>query len=483
MPMDDITQAVLARDEVVRVPARRPRRSTAPRRASASTPTSTSCGRRSATRSTARSSTRSTRSCARSSASPSTSSIAQAATRGRARHLRLEPQEPHRLPGRAAGARRQRHPAADHRRRHQPVRRPARPAPPARHRRDPDPPQHQGPGVPHHAEGVRRRAAAAPRPVLLPGGRPQLQRRAEAAEDRPAPRGAAGGDSRTWSSCRRRSPTTSCSRITSWRGRGSSGGSGRSAASSPRWCATRSATESRAFVTFGDADSARRLRPASRAATCSTSRTARADASAGSTRCCRRRSSPPRMRPVDHAARARGARRRAHRARCAPRGANLGVDDGAQAVDAGRRAARGARHHRRRTAAASACATQRAALLRAHDRAPARRRRRPTDALMLDALSKAFFHALAGSRDAQAPRVALRHAPARQLRAPLHRRRDRRRGHRGGARPRRRTGLPLTLDHLGESVATLDEADAATRDYLAIIDAIVAVGHRAATSR
>ena len=76
------------------------------------------------------------------------------------RRLRVEPQEPHRLSRRAARARRQRHPAAAHRRRHQPVRRPARPDPPARDRRDSDPPQHQGPGVPDHAEGVRRRDAA-----------------------------------------------------------------------------------------------------------------------------------------------------------------------------------------------------------------------------------------------------------------------------------------------------------------------------------
>ena len=87
--------------------------------------------------------------------------------------------EPHRLPGRAAGARRQRHPPADHRRRHQPVRRAARPAAPPRHRRDPDPAQHQGPGLPDHAEGVRRRAAAQARLLLLSGRRPQLQRRDE----------------------------------------------------------------------------------------------------------------------------------------------------------------------------------------------------------------------------------------------------------------------------------------------------------------
>lgn len=37
-------------------------------------------------------------------------------------------------------------------------------------------------------------------------------------------------------------------------------------------------------------------------------------------------------------------------------------------------------------------------------------------------------------------------------------------------------GLLITLDYLGESVATLDEADAATREYLRMIQAIVASG-------
>src|SRR5207244_5265154 len=36
--------------------------------------------------------------------------------------------------------------------------------------------------------------------------------------------------------------------------------------------------------------------------------------------------------------------------------------------------------------------------------------------------------------------------------------------------------LMHTLDHLGESVSTLNEADLATREYLAILQAIVAAG-------
>ena len=67
---------------------------------------------------------------------------------------------------------------------------------------------------------------------------------------------------------RRRSPTTWCSRITSSRGSGSRSGSGRSRASSPRWCATPSAT-----ARARSSRSARRFRPATamptRGATCS----------------------------------------------------------------------------------------------------------------------------------------------------------------------------------------------------------------------
>src|SRR5437763_5165232 len=37
-------------------------------------------------------------------------------------------------------------------------------------------------------------------------------------------------------------------------------------------------------------------------------------------------------------------------------------------------------------------------------------------------------------------------------------------------------GFLHTLDHLGESVATLSEADAATRDYLAVINAVIDAG-------
>jgi proline dehydrogenase len=94
---------------------------------------------------------------------------------------------------------------------------------------------------------------------------------------------------------------------------------------------------------------------------------------------------------------------------------------------------------------------------------------------MLDATSKAFFHSLAQVRTLQ--RLASRYGMA-----P------------GGGFARRfiagesideavaavkgvaAQGLLLTLDYLGESVRTSEAADAATRDYLRILDTIVASG-------
>ena len=44
------------------------------------------------------------------------------------------------------------------------------------------------------------------------------------------------------------------------------------------------------------------------------------------------------------------------------------------------------------------------------------------------------------------------------------------------ARPIEAAGMQVTLDYLGESVATIDEAAAATREYLTVVDAIAAAG-------
>jgi proline dehydrogenase len=92
-----------------------------------------------------------------------------------------------------------------------------------------------------------------------------------------------------------------------------------------------------------------------------------------------------------------------------------------------------------------------------------------------DAASKAFFHTLAQSAALQ--RFASRYGMA----SP---RSFARRFIAGetideaivAARNIQAQGLLLTLDYLGESVATLSEADAATREYLRMIDVIVASG-------
>ena len=94
---------------------------------------------------------------------------------------------------------------------------------------------------------------------------------------------------------------------------------------------------------------------------------------------------------------------------------------------------------------------------------------------MLDSASKALFHLLARNRllKTLASRVGMRrpHSFARRFVAgettaeAIH-----------AVRALDIRGLLYTLDHLGESVTSLAEADRATRDYLEIIDAIVAAG-------
>ena len=148
-------------------------------------------------------------------------------------------------------------------------------------------------------------------------------------------------------------------------------------------------------------------------------------------------------------------------------GANLAVDSGAQAVAQASRplaargviAVEGERFRVREPLAPP--------LLRAHDRSPPRSRDR-TDALMLDALSKAFFHALASS--AAIEKLATRYGMAR----PDSFGRRFIAGETAGeaiqtARALQAKGLALTLDLLGESVTSLDEADTATRAYLDVM--------------
>jgi proline dehydrogenase len=92
-----------------------------------------------------------------------------------------------------------------------------------------------------------------------------------------------------------------------------------------------------------------------------------------------------------------------------------------------------------------------------------------------DAAAKAFFHTLAQSTTLQrfaskfgmsSPRsFARRFIAGETIDEAI-----------GAARTIQAQRLLLTLDYLGESVATLDEADAATREYLRMIDVIVASG-------
>jgi proline dehydrogenase len=94
---------------------------------------------------------------------------------------------------------------------------------------------------------------------------------------------------------------------------------------------------------------------------------------------------------------------------------------------------------------------------------------------MLDRASKSCFHLLARSRTLQqlASRVGMR-KPTSFVRRfvageTVSQAID-------AARAVETRGLQTSLDHLGESVASLEDADRATREYLAIIDAIVQAG-------
>jgi proline dehydrogenase len=94
---------------------------------------------------------------------------------------------------------------------------------------------------------------------------------------------------------------------------------------------------------------------------------------------------------------------------------------------------------------------------------------------MLDAASKTVFHLLA--RSSTLKQLASRYG----MRKPTSFARRFIAGETieeavTAARALQGRGLTLTLDHLGESVANLTAADAATREYLTIIDAIVRAG-------
>jgi proline dehydrogenase len=94
---------------------------------------------------------------------------------------------------------------------------------------------------------------------------------------------------------------------------------------------------------------------------------------------------------------------------------------------------------------------------------------------MLHSASKAFFHLLAGidPLKAVASRYGMRHPSSFARRFIAGETIDEAIA---AARTVEARGLLQTLDYLGESVTSLAAADAATRDYLRIIDAIVASG-------
>jgi proline dehydrogenase len=94
---------------------------------------------------------------------------------------------------------------------------------------------------------------------------------------------------------------------------------------------------------------------------------------------------------------------------------------------------------------------------------------------MFDTASKAFFHILAGT------------PPLKKLASRYGMRRPSSFGRRfiagetideaiAAAKAVESRGLSITLDHLGESLSSLAQADAATREYLDIINAVVASG-------
>src|SRR3954462_14035975 len=94
---------------------------------------------------------------------------------------------------------------------------------------------------------------------------------------------------------------------------------------------------------------------------------------------------------------------------------------------------------------------------------------------MLDSAAKASFHLLAQSR--QLKKLASRYG----MRRPTSFARRFIAGETiaeavNAARALEVRGLMHTLDYLGESVSNLADADAATRDYLGIVDAVVAAG-------
>ncbi len=94
---------------------------------------------------------------------------------------------------------------------------------------------------------------------------------------------------------------------------------------------------------------------------------------------------------------------------------------------------------------------------------------------MLDALSKSFFHALARSTrlERMASRIGMAKPTSFARRFIAGETADEAIG---AARAIQRQGMLLTLDQLGESVTTPEEADAATAVYVTLVEKILAAG-------
>ena len=154
-------------------------------------------------------------------------------------------------------------------------------------------------------------------------------------------------------------------------------------------------------------------------------------------------------------------------------GANVEVTSGREAVEAAAEPfeARGIIVIEQR--ALPGARTQRASLLREVHPASADTGR--LDPLMLDAASKAIFHSLAnvGFLQRMASRYGMERSGGFARRFIAGESVEEAVGAVGRLAER---GLLLTLDYLGESVATAIEADAATRDYRGILDTIVGSG-------
>ena len=334
------------------------------------------------------------------------------------------------------------------------------------------------PGLPDHAEGLRRRAAAQARSVLLSGRRPQLQRRAEAGEDRAVqrvPRCAACRACKLLPIAVAYDLVLEDHVLARQKVKRSQRPFSREIAEMVRFAV---GYRSRAFVTFGKPISLDGIDPRIEKAVLDLTRHVRA------------RDRPALQGAADGAA-GRGDDAVDRRApSCIGRidamldtlravGANLSVHSGGRGAGRGDRAARAPATSSSSRAAATACASATCcATTRGRSQHLLSPPRAPT-ALMLDATSKALFHALAQVSDSAAAGVEVRDGARRRLRAPVHRRRDRRRSGRRRRAICRGKGLLLTLDYLGESVASAAAAAAAAADYVADHRRHRRVGHRA----